>query len=493
MRIIFGQEKRSKAKTRTVGAVEALLLMLEWHPNAIHFPPASDGWDSDLLLTTSDRRDPPSGNTADWRPSDESRAKWLEEVVTPARMSDRMSWMLLGCAQTLAHELGVCDASGSNNDINSNNITDSASQSDRHLRISKMLFIFVEQLSFRLGCPSTVPSSLTRCATEPCTDSRQSAFLIGWVELTNLLRTVSDVLFPSGMTIRQLLASSRYVNVIKHFQQQLLSWKTLHLREENLEAAAFRDLSIEFHCLRSLVNSLGIQAVVERANGKRSGINTSSDHTNSSDLQTLQLSLRPTDFEFIQEVVDGCCQLLQTVNGMAELGLLRFCPVRTFLRIITASILLLKALSLGSHTTNLQASLGILEETIRVLRLSSLDDMHLASRYAALLDRHLITFRQSLVPSSVPRGISLSGDFGMNTTPWDTSHEHGDILHSASGDEAGNTFGGSSDFQTPSDWLSLPFDPAMAPFGFTDMEGLDFGMIGDSDRRAWDFLWNLPG
>src|SRR6478735_6080204 len=38
MRIIFGQEKRSKAKTRTRGSIEALLLIIEWHPQAIHLP-----------------------------------------------------------------------------------------------------------------------------------------------------------------------------------------------------------------------------------------------------------------------------------------------------------------------------------------------------------------------------------------------------------------------------------------------------------------------
>jgi len=45
MRIMLGQEKASNARTRTVGSIEALLLISEWHPRALHFPTASDGWD----------------------------------------------------------------------------------------------------------------------------------------------------------------------------------------------------------------------------------------------------------------------------------------------------------------------------------------------------------------------------------------------------------------------------------------------------------------
>jgi hypothetical protein len=59
LRLILGQEKASKAKTRNVGTIEALLLIVEWYPLSVHFPPDSDGWDSDVLLTMPDTRDPP--------------------------------------------------------------------------------------------------------------------------------------------------------------------------------------------------------------------------------------------------------------------------------------------------------------------------------------------------------------------------------------------------------------------------------------------------
>jgi hypothetical protein len=222
-RIMFGQEKKSKAKTRTAGSIQALFLIIEWHPKAIHFPPVADGWDSDLILSASDKRDDPQGNRA--APENGLRDQWLGDVIMPTQMSNRMSWMLFGCAMSLAHELGICD--------NANQLSTLDPQVQaRNLRFRQLLYIFEEQLSRRLGCPSMAPSSLGLSVAEPLSTTASSpdfAFLGGWLELCHLSRTITDALFPSKPEIRQLLNSFRYVSIIKHFHQQLLAWKAQHL------------------------------------------------------------------------------------------------------------------------------------------------------------------------------------------------------------------------------------------------------------------------
>ncbi|GES63998.1 putative C6 transcription factor Aro80 [Aspergillus terreus] len=103
LRIILGQEKLSKAKTRHIGSIEALMLLAEWYPRALHFPPENDGWDSDLILTVPDERDPPL-------PTEETvmlKERWREDVVEPARRADRLAWMVLSSALALSHELGI--------------------------------------------------------------------------------------------------------------------------------------------------------------------------------------------------------------------------------------------------------------------------------------------------------------------------------------------------------------------------------------------------
>ncbi|KAF5647821.1 ARO80-positive transcription regulator of ARO9 and ARO10 [Fusarium tjaetaba] len=461
MRIIFGQEKRSKAKTRTRGSIEALLLIIEWHPQAIHLPPASDGWDSSNLLTDFDPRDDQFDNQADT--TDDNEAQWLRDVILPAKTSDRMSWMLLGCVQSLALELGLCD-DGERGDVSTQPPGFRAQQT----RLRDLLYIFLEQQSSRLGCPSMMPTSVSRFMSEPFARDLQgkSTTVTAWLDLTNLTRTIIDVLCPSAAAIREILSSCRYINIIKHFQKQLLGWKTTHLSHKNSSPHAYEDLTIEFNYLRAFMNSFGIQAAVDRVLGRRP--------SNSIDTDVLQSSITATDYSFVKEVTDSSCQALESVNRLFEAGTLRFCPVRVFLRIIMVSIFLLKALSLGIRTTDLETSLGVLERSIRALRNSNLDEMHLASRYGELLDMHLERYRQSMVPTTIPQGIR-----GVDqTSQWifDNSVPPVD-------DSLGNL-----SMPAVDDWLALPFDPSMAPFGFAT----DDPDMAEPEDRSWDFLWSLP-
>ncbi|TXC04314.1 hypothetical protein FocTR4_00002182 [Fusarium oxysporum f. sp. cubense] len=320
MRIIFGQEKRSKAKTRTRGSIEALLLIIEWHPQAIHLPPASDGWDSSTLLTDLDPRDDQFDNQAD--DTNDNEAQWLRDVILPAKTSDHLS------------------------------------------------------------------------------------------------------------------------------------------------SHACEDLTIEFNYLRAFMNSFGIQAAVDRVLGRRP--------PNSIDTDVLQSSITATDYCFIKEVINSSCQALESVNRLFEAGTLRYCPVRVFLRIIMASIFLLKALSLGIRTTDLETSLGILERSIRALRNSSLDEMHLASRYGELLDMHLERYRQSMVPTTIPQGIRTVDQ----TSQWIFDNSVPPVDDSL----------GDLSMPAVDDWLALPFDPSMAPFGFAT----DDPDMAEPEDRSWDFLWSLP-
>jgi hypothetical protein len=61
-----------------------------------------------------------------------------------------------------------------------------------------------------------------------------SASVNAWLNLTSLSRTIIDVLCPSATAIREILSSGRYVNIIKHFQQQLATWKATHLCRESM-------------------------------------------------------------------------------------------------------------------------------------------------------------------------------------------------------------------------------------------------------------------
>ncbi|KAF2878267.1 hypothetical protein BDV95DRAFT_480394 [Massariosphaeria phaeospora] len=480
MKIMLGQVKPSKAQSRTIGSIEALLLLSEWHPRALHFPTASDGWDCELMVGVNNH----TAEGVKILEGDATSNRWLEDVIEPAKRSDRMSWMLMGCALSLAQELGLFEDTGNiDKDLTSYPRFSTEFIILRRIRTRKLLFVFIEQLSWRLGCTSMIPQSLNHALMEKIpVDSATGAveqwqsFMSAWVELTKLARSVSDTVYPSAATTRSLLRTGRYIGLLEHFQPLLTTWRRKYLDPCKLKVGLHDMLSIEYQYVRIYTNSLGMQAVVERTLAETDPDGPQED--------VLPLKLEPRDYDFIQEVVDGSCSILKKVCELSESGALSYSPIRIFLRITTCSIYLIKGLSLGSRNAKLQSSLDILDSAIHAMRSSTLDDMHLASRYATLLEMHVARLRESFVVSSRPPRLpahAMPLEKGA-TTGMDFLHNHNagaSGLSALAEDVTG--------LMPDDDWLALPFDPAMAPFGLDhqqSFQGLDDGTL--------DFIWNLP-
>ncbi len=490
MRLIFGQEKSTKSKIRSLGTVEALLLMAEWHPRSLHFPPETDGWDDDLISM-----DPKSSEQSEHK--DASANRWIEDVIEPSRRSDQMSWMLLGCALSLAHELGIfeteeIDAPGDDQQwIEQIKL--------RRQRVQRLLYVHINQLAWRIGCMSPIPQSLNhavlggrkpRGLSQP--GSTWLIFMDSWIELTKLAQSVTDMFFPSAKFARQQLHSGRYVGLLEHFRPLLNQWKDKYLQPHSLDTAFYNDLFIEYHFVRVYTHSVGMQAVVERAVAD-------ADLNNLDDVRPMTID--PTDYDYIQEVIDGCCQILQKVTHLAEVGALRFSPVRIVLRITSASIFLMKALSLGTRQATLRESLEVLERSISALKSNALDDVHLSTRYATLLDMHVSRLRRNLLASSkamknnnnnnnnnANNSRAATSRSSMGPPPWPESADRSNTINTPVSQDLTSDLGYMPSLNDMADdWLSLPFDPSMAPFGMSSNS--QFPMYEGS---GLDFIWNLP-
>jgi hypothetical protein len=111
----------SRKGLRTLGTVESLMLLTEWHPRALHYPPGDD--DDELVIPEVPEPSGISGDLFRGGPGGQRIDSWLE----PCWRSDRMSvslplslpevkyldnidshrcWMLLGNALALAVEIG---------------------------------------------------------------------------------------------------------------------------------------------------------------------------------------------------------------------------------------------------------------------------------------------------------------------------------------------------------------------------------------------------
>lgn len=246
-------------------------------------------------------------------------------------------------------------------------------------------------------------------------------------------------------------------------------------------------LTVEYQNTQVYANSLGLQAVVQRTLAG-----------SEADCPAGQIEISPTDYTFIQAVVDGCLETLKITTTLADRNILRYAPVGVFLRITTASVFLLKALAVGVSATRLRRSLDTLTRAISALRGSAPDDLHLCGRYATLLETSLNRLHDGFVPSSRPPSFATrppSAEREGNSTMAaaapgaEADPESGVDFQGGLGQLTGlecEAMGGMMDDGDDS-WLTLPLDPSMVPFGMDASNG--FQWLGDD---SLDFIFSLP-
>lgn len=225
-----------KGNLRALGTVEALLILTDWHPRNLHFPPGDDEntlLDTDAQVQSGADSLDPDGDQA--KTSPEGRLafqKWLE----PAWRSDRMSWMLLSTAQALAFELGVFDQkdepkSGPESQI----------EQTRKRRLRRLILVFITHSSGRLGIPSMLPlpewgqdnpgNNIDSKDSDPDIDRMQDC----WMGISKIVYQANHQLFASTEQTSDLIKSGRYRDQIDWFQPQLREFRQ-HIDRVNRES-----------------------------------------------------------------------------------------------------------------------------------------------------------------------------------------------------------------------------------------------------------------
>lgn len=221
---------------RSFGTIEALLLLTDWHPRALHFPPGDDEntlLDMDPELLGQLDRDREAEHESDHKNqsgASEGRVafyKWLE----PVWRSDRMSWMLLSTAQALAFELGIFDEK---NELKKS--TDSIPERIRKRRLRRMILVYVSQSSGRLGIPSMLPLPQWNVSTNPSRaeelhfpesqeDHHVDLMQDCWMDISKIMYNSNQHLFLSKEQTTHLIKSGRYRDKIGEFMPALREFK----------------------------------------------------------------------------------------------------------------------------------------------------------------------------------------------------------------------------------------------------------------------------
>jgi hypothetical protein len=277
-----------KGSLRTLGTVESLMLLTEWHPRALHFPPGDDG--DELVVSDGsgggwhDAGEPAaaaathmpaaaaSGAAPNQRPPQKRGigGKRIESWLEPAWRSDRMSWMLLGNALALSFELGVFDAMdpdsgrGSGGGGRSRPENQSPAYRARAKRLRQLVLVYLTQLSGRLDWPNPCDGNILANLKLPahrhgqtsggCGDNGNAGAATGvavsvedtivhcWIEVTSLMQRGNELLFPTREHTRELIRSGRYTTLLEQFQPLLRDCRKDidRLHREHSSPALFR-------------------------------------------------------------------------------------------------------------------------------------------------------------------------------------------------------------------------------------------------------------
>lgn len=467
-----------KGSLRTLGTIESLLILTEWHPRALHFPPqeATDElvlpvYEASPLMATEEEMHRTMGPGIG--------GKRIESWLEPAWRSDRMCWMLLSTAMGLAYELGVFD------DIDEMLKDDAITRPEykeegyrqRANRIKRLLLIYTSQLAGRLGWTSMTPEHLrksdpavarrrptTNDGNTPCTNPSSLSIAFNyvpdlelddqiihcWAGISNAMHLGNEKLFKSRKHTTEIIQSGKYVELLREFTPMLQDWYR-EFELFRLPQYIRHILTIEYEYVRIYVNSLSLQAVVERCTNN-------AGHTASSGNgvpgQPLHLSPQTMinygklplgqlggftvhDQEYVREVVDGSRNLLRTVvEGLLPGGYLKHAPVRTYFRIISGAMFLLKTFALGAPRSDVKKSIDLMDATVEALRNCVVDDVHLGIRFADLLETLTSRLRNRFIQAPMHQSSANA----QSPVP-ETANGGGGVLGHQNG-ENGNWVGG---------------------------------------------------
>lgn len=250
--------------------------------------------------------------------------------------------------------------------------------------------------------PATNPSSLSNGFNYIPDLELDDQIIHCWAGISNAMHIGNERLFRSRKHTTDIIQSGRYITLLKDFQPMLRDWWK-EFERFRMPQYIRHILTIEYEYVRIYVNSLSLQAVVERCTNNAGGGGSAAGGSVSGH-SAPQLSPQTQNYygklplgqlggfgvedqEYVREVVNGSRNLLRTVvEGLLPGDFLKHAPVRTYFRIISGAMFLLKTFALGAPKADVELSIGLMDRTVDALRNCVVDDVHLGIRFADMLE-----------------------------------------------------------------------------------------------------------
>ncbi|KAB8213269.1 hypothetical protein BDV33DRAFT_185109, partial [Aspergillus novoparasiticus] len=387
--------------TRSISTLEALLLLVEWHPESFYHQVGErerNQAEKDKDIIGPEKR----ANTA----LEHSQM----DISEFSLKFDHTSWALLGCARTLELELGVqfqshegsppcaLDDPSAPPDCLSSALIE---QRERYIQLSSLIRIFEHQLSIRLGfAPRVTPfKELDRLGVLKYNLNQSKNLVAAWVQISQVETLIAEHSLtqkqhPTTYNAENTMTDSD-VRFITHVELALFEWLNKYTELSSLfDSILVSAVLLEYHYVQSYAYSVVLQAEFERwvANG-----------TCSIEPCLGQVYLDQPCQKYADALATSACIFFQIVCHYGEIGALKYAPVRLLARIASMITIFIKVLALPLLTVDVENCLLLLRNAGKVLRSNAADRLHVFAQYNDFLDAHVGEFQRRFmrVPSEL--------------------------------------------------------------------------------------------
>lgn len=207
----------------TLGSVESLMLLTEWHSRHVHFPEDDD--DAHLMVPEN------PVSTSDAATARDLGTKSVSSWIEPCYRSDRMCWNLLNMAMSVAMEIGVFEKDSTRH-VKAMPRDQGAVYEQRRLHVKSVLLVYITQTSGRLGVAAMLPEGYAEPTTselyvptrEIVRDVRD-VVLHFWLSLARLVKMGNEELYANRHQTREIIRDGRYKALLQKINPLLTKWR----------------------------------------------------------------------------------------------------------------------------------------------------------------------------------------------------------------------------------------------------------------------------
>ncbi|CAH0058149.1 unnamed protein product [Clonostachys solani] len=302
------------------------------------------------------------------------------------------AWSVLGLAVRTAYLLRLEDSS----------FKTPGEENDASLLRNRLAWTFTylsdRQISIRMGqafwCRGPALSTRFTAQDFPTLQAKQAgdedfaSLVQAQVELTTLFGNAHDILFASRSRTAELMMRGDYSKYVDDTARAMAAWQRVW-GSISVSSHLTSCLSLTYEYLHLYVNAFAFQAVLYRTSVMRSSDRQTTTDASRASMMFPDSTMASPDARPIYEAIDAAEKMLKIVTEEINPEKhLRYMPARFYLYEIHSSVFLYKAHAVGAIPTEKFSEMTeLMCRFVTTLKSAGMDEEHIASKFAKLLER----------------------------------------------------------------------------------------------------------